>query len=290
MKSTEFYKNCKTCGKIQYYSSKISYYNAIKKDSECRSCATIKYAKKIGDASFLLEESLLKYYWLGFILADGHISNNRLSITLSIKDREHLLKLANLLKINKVIDINNNTFLASYFSLMDIKVFSILTSKYNIHSNKTTNPPNIYSITGDNLKALSIGFIDGDGNITNLSNRKDFNIRIKTHHSWLEVLKYMYGKAYLNKDNYAIACISNTMTSKNLKRFALKNNLPILNRKWDIIDLHFISKQELGNIRKEKVFNLLQLGYLQKNIAAVLNINNSSVSQIIKRNNLKTNK
>lgn len=43
------------------------------------------------------------YYWIGFILADGHISkNNRLVVTLSVKDKNHLIKLQKYLEIENM--------------------------------------------------------------------------------------------------------------------------------------------------------------------------------------------
>jgi len=50
--------------------------------------------KKLADLSPLLNETLEAYYWMGFIMADGHLSKqNRLTVTLAIKDSDHLLKL-----------------------------------------------------------------------------------------------------------------------------------------------------------------------------------------------------
>ena len=48
----------------------------------------------------LLEETNEKYYWLGFLLADGSFGKKKeLKIGLSNKDKEHLIKLQNFLNI-----------------------------------------------------------------------------------------------------------------------------------------------------------------------------------------------
>lgn len=237
------YKNtrfCPECNKELFYSCSSSYCLSRKRNSLCTSCSNLKKANRQNECSFLLKENLLRYYWLGFILADGHISNkDRLNITLAIKDINHLEKLAKLLNTKVKITKHGQCFI----SLMNTKVLSVLKDIYKIKSNKTENPCDISLIKGDNLKALSIGFIDGDGNITNTAGvRKDFQIRIKTHKSWLENLKYMYGKAYINNSGYALTCISNTKESKKLKEFAINNSLPILKRKWEIVNLNYNSR------------------------------------------------
>jgi len=231
----------------------------------------------------LLGNSLVDYYWLGFILADGHITTKRLKVVLSIKDTSHLLKLANYLNTTiKYESIHNYP----YIDIANKKILTSLKEKYNIADNKTENPPDITSIVGDNLTALTIGFIDGDGNITKLFNRKDFHIRVKVHKSWLNVLIYMFGKSYINNAGYALSVISNTKEVKKWKSFALKYNLPILNRKWDIIDMEFVSKQELGQNNIIAVKKFLQNGISRKKMCDILGISKSGLSLLIKRNNL----
>lgn len=46
-----------------------------------------------GSLSKLLEDTPEKWYWLGFLFADGHLSmRGRLALSLAKKDKEHLEK------------------------------------------------------------------------------------------------------------------------------------------------------------------------------------------------------
>lgn len=201
---------------------------------------------KLCDMSRLLDdESLVKYYWLGFLLADGSFaSRGRLKVTLSSKDRGHLQKLQEFLQIKNIHDTFGK-YPDSTIAGMDVILLKELCRRYSIHSNKTENPPIITSITNDKLKALSIGFIDGDGSICKYSKRKDAFIRVKLHKTWLDTLNYIYpNKAKINKEGYAEACISGFIEVKKLKEFGIKNQLPILERKWNKIDLEYITRAE----------------------------------------------
>jgi hypothetical protein len=275
-------KICPTCGNSQFYKSRNALWLATKNNSECRKCATLKYAKRKGTLISLLSENLISYYWLGFLLADGHISNNRLTVSSAIKDEDHLKTLAILLETSVKYRMMGK-YKQCALSVMDTINGEVLVKKYNILSNKTINPPNILQITGDPLIALSIGFIDGDGCIKHQTNRKDFTISVKCHSSWLDILKYLYGKAHINKDGYAITNISNTEDSKKLKAFVIKNHLPVLKRKWDIINLEYRSRQAVRKEKDIKVKEMLLEGMSRKKIKKEVNLTDSGLSQLIKK-------
>lgn len=225
---------CKECQKEIFYSCKDAYNLAEKNKAKCRSCATSKYAKRIGDCSFLLKKEPESLYWLGFILADGHFDNSkRLTITLAKKDKDHLLKLAIKIGCNLITVKGDQPSL----SIMQTKIIPILCHNYKIYSNKTENPPDLSSLSKEELLNLSIGFIDGDGCIKYQYKRNDILLTIKCHKSWLNNLILMFGKAYINKEGYAISNIGKHQALKELKIFALSNNLPILERKWNKIKI-----------------------------------------------------
>jgi len=233
--------------------------------------------------SKLLEETPLTYYWIGFLLADGHISNQtRLSVTLSLKDLEHLKKLQKFLQIENI-----RVEKQASISAMDSKIIRKFCKKFKINSNKTKYPPDLSFIKNkDLIEALKIGFIDGDGCIDNQTGRKDCKLRIKCYKSWLNNLLSLFGNCYINNQGYAQTTITNSIILKELKNKALALNLPILSRKWDKIDINFTSRQEIGQLRILEVSKLLTQRKKNKEIAQYLNIGASAVSQIIKRNNL----
>jgi len=286
---------CKTCDKVLKYKSIESFKCSEKEGTECRSCSTKKYVKRIGDANYLLTDNLDTYYWVGFILADGHIEDGRLSITLSGKDKEHLNKLSEHLYVKTQDKINNKKYSACILSLMHKDIINIFVDRFDIKSNKTINPPNINvfkNLDFDKLFSIFIGFTDGDGNIRKLHNRCDFHIRIKTHKNWLPVLDYfnnvldLGGHTRINKLGYATLEISNSVFCKKIKEKAIGYNLPFLERKWSEIDLSFVGRNEKADQNKIAIFRMLNEGLSHKEIYKKLNISKSSYYQLIKRNNI----
>ena len=79
---------CPECGKIIEYKSYAAHHNANNKNSLCRSCAYKMSTIRAADLSKLLEDNFISYYWIGFLLADGSFSDNRLKLTLKKNDSE----------------------------------------------------------------------------------------------------------------------------------------------------------------------------------------------------------
>ena len=298
----KYIRVCPQCGKTIEYSCQKALNLALKKNSYCNKCRldnayNLKAAKN--NIKILLEENLESYYWIGFILADGHIDGNkRLQITLKSIDYEHLKKLGNYIKCNVKLH-NRNNYESCSLSVQDSKYVPLLTEKFDINSNKTKFPPTkdiFEKMDKDKLKSLIIGFIDGDGRISNQANRKDFFLSIKCDKSWFNVLKIFnveiddVNRTIINNYGYAKFCVSNTAKLKKLKQFAINNNLPILNRKWNIIDLNYVSRGELYKKRREDIKKLVLEGKSPKEISKMLDINYHTVYGIIKRNkNFKEN-
>lgn len=233
-------KNCPNCGRDQAYNSERAYQNAIKSNSTCKKCSTLRNAKRKGDCSKLLEDNLLAYYWIGFIMADGHIhKNKRLKVCLAIKDKEHILKLKDYLSIESIREDTDKI----EFSVMDSYSLGNLCSKFSIRQNKTKKACNISNIKEDLLKALFIGFVDGDGSIRKQHKRESCCLYIKCHSAWLENLNIfsqeLLGReqAYLNNKGYANLNIGTKKVLQELKQFSITNNLPIMNRKWKLINM-----------------------------------------------------
>ena len=59
--------------------------------------------------------------------------------------------------------------------------------------------------------------------------------------------------ARINKDGYAVLNISNNRALRLLKQLGLKLALPMMDRKWCIVDEHRVSRSELAELRIEQV-------------------------------------
>lgn len=255
---TVFYRKCPQCGKELSYINEKSIKNSIRHKLLCNSCGGLNKARKIGgrgsEIAILLDDSPESFYWMGFILADGSFNNNRFKITLAIKDKDHLIKLAEYLKYFRSVSETSTT--ASIDS-KNIDIIPLICDKFDIKPQKTFNPPaTIKHFAIDLQYCLLAGFIDGDGHIRKQYNRNDFLLVIKNHSSWENILREFNelidgttNFTKINNSGYARLIISNSEVLKNLKKRILSYNIPIMNRKWDIIDLNFVTR----NIRAEEL-------------------------------------
>ena len=222
-------------------------------------------------------EDNISCYWLGFILADGHNNGKSIQINLSIKDKLHILKLKELIGDFKVKENNTQIRIGIY----DKKTCKKLSNDFMWVSNKTKNPPTIpTSLTNDQLFSIIIGFIDGDGTISNKG-----NIRIKCDKSWKNILETFYknltgeSKEFdITSDNCSIIYFSKLEILKNIYIKANNLNLPLMERKWNRLKTYIGSKDRRQN-KYTIVKNLLIMGNTPSKIN---NLTKFSISFIYK--------
>lgn len=195
--------------------------------------------------SVLLEDNYIAYYWLGFLMADGHFTKNRIVLTLATKDQNQVQKFSDFIQNKGNIQIRK---INAGVAAMDAKIVPKIREKFSIKNRKTYEPCDLTNITDDNLLlALLIGFIDGDGSIGKQS-ENSYYLRIKCHNSWLNNFFIFYDllKRLTNIDSpkpkilnsgYAFIGISKNKIIKYLKNKTIEMNLPVLERKWNLITL-----------------------------------------------------
>lgn len=137
------------------------------------------------DLEFFKIPNLLNSYWAGFLMADGSLIKNkgktnsyRLTLSISVKDRDHLVKYQQALKHTGEIKHKMQTFGIEssssfgkqfefcYLDVCQAGRFLPDLAQFGIIQNKTKRivPP---ALTDDLLKlAYMKGYIDGDGCIT----------------------------------------------------------------------------------------------------------------------------
>jgi hypothetical protein len=240
------------------------------------------------DLSVLLKNEPESLYWVGFLLADGSVDKlKRLKLTLSIKDKDHLLKFKDFCKI----ETYHFDKIKIGVQAQDKSIIGKFCEKYDFKPNKTCNPSSYIPLKEDLFLSFLIGFIDGDGCINRQSGgRRDCVIRIKVHNSWLDYLNILGRefarivkqepiKAKINSKGYAILTFYDSVALKFLKRKAIELNLPILKRKWDRIDLDYISKKEKTEINKREMKKFFKKGYSNKDIADKIGLSENWISQ-----------
>jgi hypothetical protein len=256
----------------------------------------------------LLNKSVESFYWVGFILADGHIDGEKglFSLEISNKDIEHLLKFKYFVSGEQNICKRKDNRNTSSFAFSDKKSGFVakIAERFDINKNKTTNPPKNEFIFNDNIEniyifSLVVGFIDGDGGIRK-QNNGCYQITLQNHRSWepfyssLEdfIGKYFYDNTYSNKNHIRIDCrgyitfdISKQNIIKDMKREVIKLKIPYLKRKWDIIKEDEVGRQDtINKLAKEKRYKALELyktGFSRTEIAKTMGLSWNSIDNYI---------
>lgn len=114
---------------------------------------------------FFKTENEISSYWAGFLIADGNIYDNRLQISISKKDLNHLENFCDDIQLNKKYikcRIIDNKYDVCYLSLRN-KQYPIIFKKWGIIPDKTHNfiPPVLEN--KNYIKHLIRGWFDGDG-------------------------------------------------------------------------------------------------------------------------------
>lgn len=147
-----------------------------------------------------------KAYILGFIAADGHVENNRISITLAEKDKDILTKINKELKSDALIIYTKrknpykksaNKILTLVELRLNSKKLVIPLIKMGLLGNKTYSlNENLIKFIPDNLiRHFLRGYFDGDGNViynVKYSSGTKYNINICGNKSFLESTYQVY--------------------------------------------------------------------------------------------------
>ena len=172
------------------YIQKICCLNKIKRQ--------FNESKNYGKYSKLMDlQNLETCYWIGFLLADGHIHKERnIQVNLSVIDRIQIFKLKKYLGQDFPIYEDSNII---RISISDPKTSKFLSNLFNWKSNKTKIPPTLPKLSNDQMFSLAIGFIDGDGNISN----KGY-IKVKCDKTWKLILEEFHYQLTNDKKEFNI--------------------------------------------------------------------------------------
>ena len=210
---------------------------------------------RICDLSYLMSGTPESYYWIGFLLADGHFKKKELVLKVCDVDYPHIAKLAKRIKAK----VHRNparghskaqaTICAGHKEFLDK-----IKDKYKITQRKTYEPSDITSLSNLELKCLTLGFIDGDGCIIKNKKTGYCSLKIKCHYSWLENLRQMFpsGRSRIDSANLAFTVVGKSKILRDMKIFAKNNKIPVMRRKWDKVNLKNISTREWDYIPPER--------------------------------------
>lgn len=198
----------------------------------------------------LLLDTPEAYYWIGYLLADGHFGKKNVQIEVGLQDGSHLEILGTFLNVKVHTETKTTTYHTHPIQTrtiyaMHTDAIKRLRAKLGLLSTKkTSNPPSLPIEDSDLFQACLIGFIDGDGCIN--TNQQ---MKVEIDASWRDILQVWKTRIYqihgcinsseatLSGRGFALMTISERQVLKGMKAFARKHKLPVLARKWDRIDL-----------------------------------------------------
>jgi len=249
----------------------------------------IKFIRGKGDISPLLDLNPISCYWIGLLLSDGHfnLKAKKCVLTLAKKDEDVVRRFANFVSSPDMKPNTNNSVTVSIYSKNGVPK---LCSMFSIQSNKTYNPPNISLIekNKDLMLSMLIGLIDGDGCIYHTKDCNAAYMRLMCHDSWLGIYRKFNAFLINNFKNNGVdprcyvRCfdrvvdlvnrryldfgIYDNYLLKSMKREAIRMNLPIMSRKWNKVDLGYVSEREKTPIVMETIKKMLNQGLIKSEI------------------------
>lgn len=228
-------------------------YNYFKKMGWRRTGKTGKRIYKVNEDFFKCINTEEKAYILGFLCADGHIEKDRLTITVSIKDKDILEKIRYAMhsshpikevqRTNPYKKTNRETL-----TLVELMIGSVELVKPLFNMGLTTNKT--YTLNGDILKYIPKylmrdflrGYFDGDGNVffgRRYNSGYKYNVNICGNEDFLlkSFQTYFPSNNKLYKDLYSKQCyvwkISQRDKVKNFMYYLYYNSSISLQRKYN---------------------------------------------------------
>lgn len=211
-----------------------------------------------------------KAYFLGFIAADGTITESGIRINLALKDKEILINLCDAIGYDRIHicdytayykdDANEkHEFPACKLQLYSVRLISNL-AKYNIVPNKSGIDGDLFTCVPDNFKMpWCIGYIDGDGHISNTAYKIEIVSNCNTINSMLQFFQSAYAISNecikkIGTITYSLAYYKKHDVTKLLMLYMLGSPIH-LKRKYDAAQYCLKKYIQSDSISKERYKN-----------------------------------
>jgi len=250
----------------------------------------------INDDYFNIIDSDKQAYVLGFLYADGSISNNGFSIIIHKRDIQILEFIKDELKTDYLIKPHTNDYIR--FQIVSRKIRKKLID-VGIVPNKTYESKNLPLLSNQRLyNSMLCGFFDGDGSISSskYKNRSEEYTASFTGNIWVltEIKEYLlYNNISSSKIRYRTpsnySCQLEVRGSNNLKKLyhLLYDNNVIYSRKFnkfnEFLNNHKLLKQRFSPDIVNEIKNNYLNGLKQYEIGLKMNIPKSSIRCVIQR-------
>lgn len=185
------------------------------------------YEIKLNNSKYSCDEKFFdvidtehKAYWLGFLYADGHVQNfghYKIDLTLSDKDKDHLLKYKETLQLTYPINKKSQTLNGNIYYSHRVTITNKILVENIIKQGCVPNKSLILSFPTEKqvpkylIRHFIRGYFDGDGCITINSNNNTYNFNILGTHNFLTAIQ----NEFINSiDNYKATKISKDKRSE----------------------------------------------------------------------------
>ena len=211
-----------------------------------------KDGKKIVDSfAFDIIDTEEKAYWLGFLYADGYVSdgylNHRVEIALKYSDYNHIIKFQKFLKSNHKINKkiikkeDGKIFYSARLTIQDEHLCNSL-RKYGCINNKSLIVQFPHFLDKNLMRHFIRGFFDGDGTLSKTKNEefiigftsgsKDFLNELKKYLLDLGFWTTDLRQRHIGRENYTIY-ISRSQ-NKSFLTYLYQHSSISLNRKYEL--------------------------------------------------------
>lgn len=191
-----------------------------------------------------------KAYWLGFLYADGNVINfgkHELKVALAYKDKNHIVKLNNLLSSSDLIReydavLNGEKYKSAKLQIVNKYIVDSLISKGCVPNKSLILKFPSYDIVPQHLMNHFIrGYFDGDGSIYIPNDKRTIQLSFVGTQEFLEgiqeeLLKFIfcYNKvSYQNKGNVYSFIKSGRRVVKPVFKYLYKDATIYLERKYE---------------------------------------------------------
>lgn len=260
-KALELYKSGKNGPEIAklFNISDATVGNILKENNVKSRCNSISSRKHLYNENFFDDiDTEAKAYWLGFIYADGCISerNNipsQLQINISIKDKGHLVKFYRDLNHSDSPKIITSFTKGAYrkYEIISIRNKKLIAGllKHGVTPRKSFSTLFPYQIPKEMYRHFIRGYWDGDGSITKNPNRK--SLKAIGTYDFLKAIQDIYCLENLlltktkislcNRYSEELYTISKdgTNQAKLLADYLYKDASVYLDRKYNIYKQHY---------------------------------------------------
>jgi hypothetical protein len=218
-------------------------------------------SRKLSDISILLRDDPISYYWIGFLMADGSFTENRISLGMSYKDMDHLLR------YKKFINSNNKIHKMphDYCQVRSIDASNVrqLKNKFKITNRKTYEPCDLNIQNEELLFSLIMGIIDGDGSISKNKNCEAYTLSISLHPSWLQNLDYIKNFLY---DYFNEKCNSKPAFIRE-RSINLPQDDKSIRKKYKLAEMYISYRPLLIKIKKKAI--LLKIPFMERKLGII---------------------